>query len=290
MQRNPAPVQEAVVKFYRADRPHPLDGGENYFGISNGLLVFPDYRSDLLKGLRETPLAEKSLKVTLRDHPLGGDKLIACCDDNIAIQPDCDIFNQAPIVLIDGQNFLRDMRNLNPYASAYATLISVLKKFRRPPKAIEFHICLDSANDIDWQLQDIEKNSLSDPQYRISIRYRKSKRINTGNGSFAKTDIDPILLPDMGEIIGFYREPGETLLLFSGDSDCCHASQKWLGIKESINGDKCRGRMLAVASSRHNKTFSREMQEVCNDPNGKLLLLENFVSRQSVHYTNNMAS
>lgn len=274
----------AEVKFYYSDEPHPaMPGCQSLIGFHNDLIVFPDHNNGTYDQIVNLNLIGKALKVELKERPKingGGASFATIVGDPLQaiIEPEKEVFDSSPIVLIDGQNFLKDVIHLDPNASAYDVLISILRKFKLPPQKIIFYICKESSRRISQQLQDIEDNAKSNPDYQIKIDYRKPKFSNAGGSSTAKTDVDSILQPDLGILAERTKGSNEALLLFAGDSDYERICRQWLGeIPIFLDEYYDRGRKLAIASSFHTGSFSCNLREVCNNPDAQAILIEDFV-------------
>lgn len=273
------------LKFYRSDQSHPvLNGRQSLIGFYNGLIVFPDYINETYDQIMDLNLIGKTLRVQLREqfkeYNKGHSFATIVTDPLQAIvNPQNDIFDSSPIVLVDGQNFIKDVINLNKRASAYNVLISILKKFKLPPQKIILYACKKTYNRIGEQLQEIENKAKDDSNYQIKINYRKPKFINTEKGCVIKTDIDSILQTELGILAERTKKSDATILLFAGDSDYERICRQWLGeapifLEEYYD---C-GRKLAIASSFLTKSFSSNLREVCNNPNAEAIRIEDYTT------------
>ncbi|OQA36356.1 MAG: hypothetical protein BWY53_00561 [Parcubacteria group bacterium ADurb.Bin326] len=274
----------AEVKFYYSDEPHPaLVGRQSLIGFYNDLVVFPDYVNGTYDQIVNLSLIGKTLKVELKERPKGNGKgasFATIVGDPLqaVVEPEENLFDASPIVLMDGQNFLKDVVDLNANASAYDVLISILGKFKLPPQAIIFYVCKESSYKISKQLQDIEAKAKSDPNYQIKICYRKPKYSNASGKRTAKTDVDPDLQADLGILTEKTKGSKDVLLLFAGDSDYERVCRQWLSETPNFLDDcYARGRKLAIASSFQTKSFSSNLREVCNDSNAQAIIIEDFV-------------
>lgn len=276
----PAPAQ---VKFYYL-KNKKLITRKSYsqliIGFYKNLEVIPNYKDGTLKKIEELKLFGINLPVyCFKIKKKNDEKLIASIDRDyqiskkeIAIQQK-NFFDCEPIVLIDGQNFFKDIiefkKNNYKNVSADKIINSVLKKFNKNPKKIILYICNECPSDYKQLLENTKKTINN-----LEIKYRETKFSYK-----IKTDIDPLLLIDLGIIIEKTKHNKECLVLFTGDSDYEEFCRQWLGEKSILFNEHCSlEHKLVIVSSFATNSFSSNLKDVCNHPNAQLLLIEDFIN------------
>lgn len=269
------------LKFYQTTGK---DGKPTFMANHKGLAIFSHY--DFTAKIIERGLMGKTMRVNIiirERNANGGWGIATPVYSKVAdclLNPDVEIFDQAPIIMIDGQNFLRTLRDINPQASAYFAVEKLIKKFRYFPKFIRVYICPQTVKDIKFQWENLKTN-LVRQNLNVQIIELQAQQINVGNNSYIqKSDIDPLLLKDLGRILERYRDPRETLVLFTGDSDYLTVCQEWLGNSTDPFSQADRGRLLMLVSSSKGKgpaPMSPKMKEVCNDPNAGVIEIADLI-------------
>jgi hypothetical protein len=149
-----------------------------------------------------------------------------------------------------------------------------VRRFKRSPKLIRLYICPQTINDIQYQWDDLKAQLTKKNALPIEIVELQAQQISVGYGYKQKSDIDPLLLKDLGRVLERFKNRHEALVLMSGDCDYAPACEEWLG---NSNDPFCQfphGRLLMVVSATGQKTsgsLSPRVKEICNDPNAQVV-------------------
>lgn len=275
---------DVPLKFYPTTRN---DGTPTYISHYRKIVVF-SHDSRLYPIIRLHQLEGVTLRVNvefLSRSTQGGYAVATPINhqnwQSSIIEHDADAYQQAPIIMIDGQNFLRTLWKIDSQASAYDVIDNMVSNFTKSPKIIRLYICPQTLYDIRIQFEDLDRRLSQKNSLPIKIIELQAKRVNTGGNSYkTKSDVDPLFIKDLGIILERYDDPHETLVLFNGDSDCIPVCEDWLGYSNDPFCQVNRGRLLVVASAsreRHLSALSPQLKELCNDPNAQVVEIADLI-------------
>lgn len=280
--------ETGVIKFFnnpQADHNRP--DHSLFASCYKGMIVFPD--ATLSEIISRESLIGVPLQVQLQclaNYSNNNSRFIASVAPdydatNLAV-PVPDILDKTFCLLIDGQNFLRSLRSLDPKASAVAIIRRVEKMFYLSPQAVRLFICPETSFDLQPQLTDIASGGLHNIEV---VEYHQQNVTVNRYSQKTKSDVDPPIMAHIGALLHYSPISGlpapEVLVLFCGDKDFKESLACWLGLMTDCSDYRHVGqhRHLVVVASQ--AAMSKELRELGNHLRARLIFLEDLLIPKS---------